>query len=202
MRLLIVFLTFVSALVAQSLNLSMAAGTSGPLVTVTFADATPSANVAGLQFTLTLPAGVTAAAPIAGTASASKLITCAGLVCVDVGDGATLNATPFASGPLMSFQLSGSPTSSPGTIALSNVLGATSVNASTVNLTTNTLTMSKYDLNSDGLVNATDVQVAVAAYQAVQAGGVCSGLVAALGDGKCDVTAIVTEILAALGVIH
>lgn len=198
MKLFIAVLAFVSALSAQSLNLQMAAGSSGSVVTLTFTDATPSASVAGLQFTLTLPAGVTAAAPIAGAASTGKLITCAGLECIDVGDGTTLNATPFANGPLMSFQLTGSPTSSPGTIALSNVLGATSVNASIVNLTTTSLTMSKYDLNSDGIVNSADIQIAVQALQA----GTCTGLVAAVGDGKCDITTVVSEILAALGVIH
>ncbi len=195
-------LAFASGLFAQSLNLSMSTSPSGPVVTVGFTDATPTANVAGVQFTLTLPAGVTAAAPVAGTASASKVLTCAALTCADVGSdatpGTTLNATPFATGPLMSFQLSGSPTASPGTIALSNVLGATSVNASTVNLTSNSLSMSKYDLNSDGLINSADVQIAIQAFQS----GTCTGLVSTVGDGKCDITAIVAEILASLGVIQ
>jgi len=58
--------------------------------------------------------------------------------------------------------------------------------------------MSKYDLNSDGLINSADVQIAIQAFQS----GTCTGLVSRVGDGKCDITAIVAEILASLGVIQ
>ena len=205
-RALLPFILASSVLAQPLLTLSLGPSVNGPVVTVGFTDSTPTSSTAGIQLTLSLPAGVTVGtAPAPGSASANKLITCAtnNLSCIDVGDGTTLNATPFASGPLMTFTLTGTPTTSPGTIALINVLGANSSSGSTVNITaTATLVLSKYDLNSDGLVNGADVQVAIQAYETVQGGGTCPVNVVAIGDGKCDITAVVSEILAALGVIH
>jgi hypothetical protein len=209
----ILFVLFAAYSAAQSISLSVApamvseSGGSATL-TLTFADAVPTANVAGLEWTLTLPAGVTAGAATIGAASmaAGKVLTCGTTVppiCVLIGDGTTLNEAAIASGVLATMPLTVAASTVPGSLSIlpRAVLGTTgpgmavSIAASTINLVVD----SEYDLNGDGVVNAADVAI-----MASEADGssTCSAPSTGVGDGKCGLIDVELEILAALGVIH
>lgn len=203
-------LSALSALSAQSLTLSLSpaslqAGQSTTL-TISYTDATPSSNTAAIEWALSLPAGITAGSYSAGSAltTAGKLINCGPSACVAAGDGATLNDTVIASGPIATVPLTVTSTTAPGTltVTLTSLLGATATNPSTVTLTVNSPTvtvLSRYDLNGDGLVNAADVTIML---NEVIGSATCSGQSLNVGDGKCDVEDLEFEILAALGIIH
>jgi hypothetical protein len=211
MRKLLAFL-IAFPLFSQSVGLSVSPASISPggtaVLSLTFTDSSPSSNMAGAQWTLTPPSGATISAPTSGpaTTAASKVITCgAGAfapLCVDVGDGTTLNANVIGSGVLATFPVSVAAATTPGGMpfALAGLLGATS-GGSALSLTTTGVTLtilSKYDLNGDGLVNAGDVSIMVQDYLTQS----CTGTAAGVGDGKCDIEDVMLEILAATGAIH
>lgn len=196
--------------VGQSLTLSVspasvqAGGTA--TLTITYADSSPSSNTAALEWALSLPTGITAGAPTAGAAltTAVKPINCGTSICVAAGDGATLNDTVIGSGVIATVPLTVASTAAPGplSVTLTGTLGATSTNPSTVTLTISPATetvLSRYDLNGDGVVNATDVGIMLSE---VIGTTTCSGQSLNVGDGKCDAVDLEYEILAALGIIH
>lgn len=194
---------------AQSLTLSLSpasvqAGGSTTL-TITYADSSPSSNMAAVQWTLSLPAGLTAGAYTAGAAltTAVKPVNCGTLACVAAGDGSTLNDTVIGSGIIATVPLAVASTTTPGALSISlTALGATSTNPSTVTVTVSPVTetvLSRYDLNGDGVVNATDVGIML---NEVIGTTTCSGQSLNVGDGKCDAVDLEFEILAALGIIH
>lgn len=212
MRKLIPFL-FSLPLLAQSVTLTVSPANVAPggtaVLTLTFTDTSSGSSMAGAQWTLTPPTGVTLAAPALGAAStaASKVIQCGSGVfaalCLDAGIGPTLNANVIGAGVLATYTVTVSATATAGPIpfGLTGLLGANSTSGSAIAITTTgaSLTVtSKYDLNGDGVVNSADVQIMVADYLTQT----CTGAAAAVGDGKCDITAILQEILAATGVIH
>lgn len=197
-------------LAAQSIGVSVSPAQVSPggsaVVTLTYADSVPSAGIAGLQWTFTLPAGLTAGtdAPGAATTAAAKVISCGPTgICIDAGTGATLNATVITSGVLATIPVTVAATATPGadSLALSGVMGASAAGLLvTVTAAPATLTVlfSKYDLNQDGLVNGADVLLSLN-----QADGTAPCTNADVdGTGKCEVADVILEVLAALGVIH
>lgn len=194
----------VTLLAAQSLNLSVnpttvrAGGTA--TLTLTFTDGTPSASIAGLQWTLGVPASITPGTVTSGAAStaAAKVITCGPAACLAAGTGATLNANAFGGGVVSTYPLTVAVGTAPGSLAisLSNVVAADSNGMAVLTLTAGaTLTvLSRYDVTGDGLVNSADV----AAVLGQVTGGSCTtGDVS--GDGKCNIVDVTLTILAALG---
>ena len=85
-------------------------------------------------------------------------------------------------------------------MGLTGTLGATQAGLAamvTGGAATFTVPFSKYDLNQDGVVNLSDVQLSAA--QARGDTACTTGDVD--GDGKCSVADVVWEVLAALGAI-
>lgn len=208
MKTIILCFLFGADLFAQTLSMSVNPATGGPgsaaVLTISFADAAPSVNLAGVQWTLTLPAALgSGAGTLSGAAAATKVLTCNGLTCIAAGSGTPLNATPLASGALVTIPLTVSPAPALGaaSIALSAVLGANATGipvAMTASPVTFTVLPSKYDLNGDGVINNADVTLALS-----QADGVTACSSADVnGDGKCNVADVVLVILASLGIIH
>jgi hypothetical protein len=203
MKSLLALASFAACCFAQSLTLSLSpssvqAGQPATLA-IAYQDSSPSANVAGIQWQLTLPAGVTAGAPVGGAAltAASKAINCGTSICIAIGDGTALNDSVIASGAIASIPLTVSPSAASGNITAA-VLGVTATNPSSVALTVNTITLtvlSPYDLNGDGSVNAADVGIMLNELLT----GTCTGQSLKVGDGKCGLIDLETEILAALG---
>ncbi len=206
-RILIGFL-LCGAAFAQSIALSVspasvpAGGTA--TLTLTYTDASPSANLAGLEWTFAPPTGATQGtlAPGAATTAAAKVISCGTAACIDAGTGPTLNANVIASGVLATIPITVTAGTGAGplSLALTGVQGATSAGlVAAVTTTAATLTvLSKYDLNGDGVVNSADVQIMLGEAET----GTCTAPSTGVGDGKCDVSDVVLEILASLGVIH
>ena len=212
MRKLLLFLIALP-LLAQSVALTVTpqklASGGTAVLTLTFTDSSSSSGMAAAQWTLTPPAGATLAAPALGAAStaAGKVIQCGtgsfAALCLDAGIGSTLNANIIGSGVLATYAVTVPAGTAPGPIplGLTGLLGANATAGSAVALATTgtTLTVTSiYDLNGDGVVNSADVQIMVTAFQTPT----CTGAAAAVGDGKCDITGVMQEILAALGVIH
>jgi hypothetical protein len=198
MKLIPLFLLLASAAFCQSLTLTSSAATVKPgsqiLLTVGFTDAVPSANVAGVQWTLVAPPGLIASAPT--SLVSNKPTTCNLATCLIVGDSIPLNSAPLTSENLAAITLSFPNSVGPGplTFSLSNTLGATVAGAS-VALNSPTVTvqiLSPYDLNGDGVVNLLDVQLA-----AQQADGLLPCTTANFGSG-CNISAVELVILAAL----
>lgn len=194
---------------SQSVTLSVSPASlqSGTAtLTASFTDSSPSAGMAGVQWVLSLPSGITAALPAAGaaTTAAAKIITCGTALCVDIGS-APPNETQINSGVLFTVPLTVSgATPGANAITLTSLLGVSGTggtNASTINLSVNPATLtilSVYDLNGDGIVNGADVGIMLLDL----VNRTCTGQAASVGDGKCDLQAVELEIKAALGVIH
>ena len=194
-----------TASLTESISPASGALGSTATLTLTFADSSPSANIAGFEWTLALPGGMTAGAPALGAAStaASKAINCNGVECIILGDGSTLNQTVFASGIIATIPLTLSPTASLGSvqIALDNVI-APNAGGSAVAISTTPISFSigsVYDLNGDGVGNAANVTIALNEALGITS---CAPPFSAVGNGKCDATGVELEVLAALGVIH
>jgi hypothetical protein len=195
---------------AQSVALSVSPASvlqgGSATLTLTYADAVPTANLAGIQWTLTLPMGVTAGAPAMGAAgtAAGKVLSCgaaAPVICILIGDGTPLNQTAIGSGVLATVPLTVAASAfGTLTLSLSGTLGATAPGlAAAVSATSAALAViSKYDLNGDGMVNSADVAIMLSDAEA----GTCTGAAVGVGDGKCGLADVELEILAALGVIH
>ncbi len=93
---------------AQSVSLSVYPGSVPPggtaTLTLTYTDASPTVNVAAIQWQLELPPGLSAAVPVAAgeAVAANKVISynAANGYTILAGTGTPLNATPMASGIL------------------------------------------------------------------------------------------------------
>lgn len=201
------FLLCASLALAQSIDLSFSGSTtpgSSATLSLTFTDASPSANIAGLEWGLTLPTGITAGVPVLGAAgtAAAKAVNCGtgNTPCILAGTGSPLNDTAIASGVLVTVPLS-IPLTQPvgsGTVALSN-LTAVNSGGSAVSITSSSATLqilSPFDLNADGQVNAADVLIMLNAVLGIQP---CAGLDLGVGDKKCTLHDLELEIEAALG---
>jgi len=207
-RLLIVIAASITASIsclAQSLTLSLNPASSqagqNTTLTVAYQDASPSANAAGIEWQLNLPAGVTAGTPAAGAAAtaANKVVTCGVAACLVIGDGAVLNDTVIGSGVLATIPLTLSTNAVSGSVTMT-ALGVTATTPSSIALTINPATLtilSPYDLNGDGSVNAADVGIMINEFLS----GTCSGQSLKVADGKCSIVAVEYEILAAIGVV-
>lgn len=197
------------ACAAQSLNLTVSPASVQPggqaTVTFTWTDAATSVNLAALQWTVALPPGVSQGTAALGAVSTTtnKVLSCGSAACILAGTGATPNATVMPSGIILTLPVTVAAGTAPGVIqiALTGVLGASSAGQPIAVTTTGaTLTvLSKYDLNGDGVVNSSDVQIMLSAAEGNSA---CVTTSLGVGDGKCDVSDVVLEVLADLGVIH
>jgi hypothetical protein len=203
-------LFLISALIAGAqtvaLSLSQPSGLPGstPTLSITFTDASPSANISAFEWTLSLPAGFTAGAPTQGPVSTAgqKVLTCSGLVCVDVGsDGGTvaLNNTAYGSGVVATVPLTISTSAATGSASISAALVAVNAGGSVVTVPTPApvtfAVLSIYDLTGDGVVNASDVAAAIQELLA----GQCTSPFSLVGDGKCNLADVVMVLRVALG---
>lgn len=201
------FLLTASLCLAQSVGLSLSGSTvpgSQATLTLTYTDASPSAGMAGLEWSVTTPSGITAGAPTIGAAAtaANKVLSCGAgnNPCILAGTGTTPNDTAIVSGVLATVPLT-IPATQPvgtGTVSLS---GLTAVNAggSAVTLTSNTVTisiLSPFDLNADGAVNGADIAIMLQAALGIQP---CSTVDQQVGDKKCSLHDLELVIEAALG---
>ena len=197
------------ACAAQSLNLTVSPASVQPgataTVTFTWTDAATSINLAAIQWTPAFPSAVSQGAAALGSVSTAtnKVLSCGPAACVLAGTGATLNATVMPSGTLITLPVTVAAGTAPGalSLALSGVQGASSAGlAVAITTAAATLTiLSLYDLNGDGVVNSADVQIMLSADEGKSG---CVAPLTGVGDGKCDASDVVLEILAALGVIH
>jgi hypothetical protein len=169
--------------------------------------------MAGVEWTLSLPAPITAGAPALGAAAiaAGKAVTCGTstqaltTTCILIGDGSTLNNTPIGSGVIATIPITVPASTAPGVYgaSLTSLLGAsTAVPTTSITIPKAsgniTVVASIYDLNGDGVVNAADVQLMLSQNLA----GTCVAPASGVGDGKCGLVDVQLEILAALGLVH
>jgi hypothetical protein len=164
-------------------------------VSVIYTDISPSVNVAGLQWTLSLPSGQMAP-PTVGTVAtaASKTLNCNGFKCLVVG----VNANVIGSGTVAQAVITAPTTPGPYIVAAINVVGA-NLSANAVTLTTlpgATFTVTTpTDVNGDGKVDITDLQLDISQILGLTA----CGLGDVNGDGSCDVLDAEAIIKAILG---
>jgi hypothetical protein len=172
---------------AQTVTLTAPAATvrAGQQVVVT-ATVSGSPSFAAINYTLNAPSGWTAGTTTVGAAgtAASKVIACgATRICVVYGAS---NNTLIGAGVLTSVPLTIPAGTAPGpvTVAISSVVAGNAA-AQPVTVTTVPLiltVLSIYDLNSDGIVNSSDIQPVVD-----QIVGTTSCTTADFNaDGKCD----------------
>lgn len=200
-------LTLAATLAAQTVTESPANVTVRPgqsvYLSLMFADATPSVNAAGFQWSMTTPSGwtVTAAAG-AQAAAAQKQIACqeatggASMLCIVYG----LNQTVIPAGELAKIQFTPAPSTPPGTtlIVLSGLLVADATAQPVpvgIGPGTTLTVLGKFDLNGDGKIDIADVQISVS--QVIGATACSTGDVNA--DSKCDLIDVLLTVLAALG---
>lgn len=152
------------------------------VATLTFAPG--SDPIAAMQWTTAFPAGLTGTWTIgaAGTA-ASKSLGCnaANTLCVVYG----LNETPILAGPVATLALTSTSSAKALMLGFSGGLGADPVGVGVTIATSNLLVnpFSKFDLNQDGLVNITDLGLAVQQ----ELGNAPCTTADFNGDGKCNV---------------
>lgn len=213
-KLIVLFFPFLLA-AAQSLSLSVSpasvyAGSSSTVTaSITFTDATPSANIAGLSWVLGLPAGLTMGVGTVGASgtAAQKVLTSNGTTSILIGSDGTgssfaLNQNAFTTGVIATFPVTVSTSSTPGTATL-NLTTPTAASAPgalvVITATGATLTiLSQYDLNGDGSVTYQDVSIMLTDFLT----GSCTGQAAKVGDGHCNISDVQLEIRAALGLIQ
>lgn len=169
----------------------------GNAVTVNLTGAMSGSPVA-LQWTVGLPTGFTATASIgaAGTAAA-KTLSCSAnaTLCLEYG----LNTTVIGNGTLAAYTVTIPANATPGAGAFP-LSGLLAVNAAGTTVTSasgpaySLTILSLADINGDGIVNATDVQLMV---NQITSGGTCSN--DQNGDGKCDLLDVWIVIMRALG---
>jgi hypothetical protein len=184
------------------LSLTASTGSAKPGDTITLRVSYSAGDSAGLQWSLSqpwLPSSI-----VTGTAAAAgfKNVQCntAGSICIVSG----INVNTLPAGEEAVYTVTIPPAASPGTYTwiLSGVLGVTSsgvplfVSAGApVVVTVGAPLLSKFDLNSDGVVNAADV--AIALDQSL--GKATCGTADVNADGKCNLIDVEAVILKALG---
>ncbi len=197
---LVLFLFTLRGMSAQSLSLSSSQvpGTRNSItLRVTYSTAAP--DVAGLQWSMALPVGVTVtAATGAADTTAAKTLLCRtdGTMCIVYG----VNQTMIGSGDVAVYTVTFPANTPPGnyTFTMSGVLGVTSAGSPFSVVAAAPLTvaiLSNYDLNGDGLVNSADVALAV--NQAL--GKTACGTADFDGNGACNLFDVEAIILKALG---
>jgi hypothetical protein len=113
---------------AQTIVPSVSPSPSSPggpaVLTLAFADAVPSSAIAGIQWTLTLPTGVTAGSPTIGSAApaGSKAVACGPAICLVYG----INTITLVSGVLATIPLAIAFDAVPGQVQIT-VVAATTV---------------------------------------------------------------------------
>ena len=94
-------------------------------LTLSFADATPTAGIAGFQWTLSMPPGFTLGTPVLGAAStaAGKTVSCNAGICVTAGT----NENTFGSGLIVTYPISitTAAVTGPWAVGLSGLLATT-----------------------------------------------------------------------------
>ena len=153
-------------------------------------------SVTAVQWTITLPAGVSLGAPVAASAWAaagnSGYCNPANGTCIVAGGTAVVADGAVATIPL-TFATAGS-----DSLALSGLFAAAEINGAGVNVNgmisgspAAIKVLSPCDLNSDGVVNTADVQILINAALGITACPI-SGI-------TCNLVAVINEIIAANG---
>lgn len=184
---------------AQSLVLTItpsqiSAGGTAQL-SVYFQDTAAGSNATALQWTVVLPTGITVGAPVLGQAgiNTQKLLfqgtNPATLMFLGgFGTGQQNNSNALPTGVVATVPLVASSTAPVGTSQVS-LTGLIAVDPSSAELTiTNTpanvsVIRNKYDLNGDGVVDASDLSIAIGQVR----GSAPCGNADVNGDGKCNV---------------
>lgn len=189
MKTLLAILLLYSTAFAQSITPAPGAPsvTAGGSTTVSLAFVAGTTAVAATQWSMTPGTGVTISNWTAGAAAtaAGKALTCFGtatITCIVAG----LNTTAIASGTIASYTVTlaatlrgAQPLSLTATLSSDPTGAAVATSGGTGGLTA----MSPFDLNLDGLVNGTDLNLAIK-----QADGSSDCALADFnGDGKCNV---------------
>lgn len=201
---------------AQTLNptLSVLAVPPGSTTTlsVVFTDSATPSNTVALEWGVSLPVGIQTG-PWTNTigANAAQTLNCQGLLCLEYNQTVV---TPIVNGPVASIPLTVGPNVTPGSYPitltallsavtsgpLTDALSAVDSSGNAVSITStpiNLIVLSKYDLNSDGVVNSLDIQIALS--QALKQTPCTNGDVD--GNGKCQIKDVQLVILASLGKI-
>ena len=153
-------------------------------------------SVTALQWSLTLPSGVTMGAPTAASAwsTAGDAATCnpANGTCIIAGSQSVMADGVVATIPL-TFGAAGSDPIPLGSLFAAAVIGGAGVNVN--GMTPGPLysikVLSRCDVNSDGIVNAADIQLVINAALGL---GACP-----LSGTACNLVAVVNEVIAANG---
>lgn len=218
LRLVQLFLGFGLVAAAQSLVVSVSPTTipsTGGFATVTisFQDASPTANVTALQWVTSFGPALNVSTGVPTTVQNSKPVSCPTPGCISAGTASTnLNVTAFAAGPVATYPITiNSGASGQLTLTLTSVAGA-STSGVMVPMTvvpTKLSITSQYDLTGDGVVDGQDVAVAVQIASKTITGGLtqCTGPFSQvkLGDGSpgaCSIAALVQVLRAATGIIQ
>jgi hypothetical protein len=163
MKLLTLFV-FAALAFGQTLTLTGPATLRpGAIVPVVLTLANPPANLAALQWTLTLPCGTVTA--VAGAASnlAGKTLYCnaSSTTCLTAGIGTNL----YATGAVATYSWTVPAFAVPGRVAISlaGLVGATLAgdNAPLTGAEYNTLILARTDLNGDGKTDILDLQIMI-----------------------------------------
>jgi hypothetical protein len=175
--------------------------TAGQPVTLTLSiSGTASTLLAGLQWSLAVPPGITSGSPsvaLSGPDSALGLgVFCGTSICLETGfNGTVVVDNPLVDGALAVFLANVPASVAPGNyaFALSGLVGASTVGAA-VPLVSGSVyslqVLSRCDLNGDGSVNVTDIQMALNQALGIQA---CSF------SGGCGIVSLQAVIIAASG---
>lgn len=194
------------SLLAQSTTLTL----TGPATARAGATVPIALSVSGtlpvaLQWTLAPPTGFSETAVVGSAASGvSKSITCTGdaSFCLLFG----VNVTLIPAGPVANYSLAVPANAAAGAVslALTNVLAISSTGSSTpvtLGAPYSLLILGAADLNGDGIVDATDLQIMVTEVIASKANpGACVNDLN--GDGKCDILDVIVIVLKILAGGH
>ncbi len=175
-------------------NVSPSPVRPGQTTTVSIAlSGSPSGGIAGLQWTLTLPAGFTAGMPTLAPAVAAipKQLVIGGAVSL-VFD---FNVLPIPNGLIATVPVTvpaGALPSNGGPVTLTNVVAASPAGVSIPITAGNSsiAVLDVFDVNGDGSVTTADVNAIVS----MVAAGNCTFDV--VGNGQCNVLQVIAEVIA------
>lgn len=203
-----IFLLLAASAVAQTATMTLSGPSTakaGQTISLSLsASGTTNTGAAGFQWAIALPANYTAtvsAGAAATTAVKTPSCTTDGSFCILVGQ----NATIIPNGVIASISLKvpASAPASPQAFPLSSLVGvdAGGINVATTSGAAYSLTITdKRDLNGNGTVDATDVQLMVNEVIAARTSpGACVDDLN--GDGRCDLLDVFQVLLKSLGLI-
>ncbi len=200
-------LLLILPLKAQSTTFTLtgpATAKPGTPITLTLAAAgTTDTGAAAVQWTMGWPTGYTAAV-VAGAADTGKTLSCTApsATCIVWA----LNTTVIPNGQVAIYTVN-VPANATGTVTftLSALVSASPLGSgvtSTAGATYTATISPKEDLNGDGKVDLTDVQLEVnQALLASTTPSACTPVWDTNGDGKCDVLDVLHEVLKVMGLI-